>query len=251
MFGIRLVCPVDEFNASRHVGDDSLTDPPTRPPRKPAANRLACGWSLPTSSTSDSGRSSLRPGLRRHRRRPEHRRGSRLTTSTKQTSKARDVFSELACLVEALKAPALREQPWRLAERARGEGLEPRGISGGVPAAGGRRPRLPRRRRPHPRSRFPSRKSLEDFDFDHQRFVKREVIADLGTLGFVVGKGNVIFLGPPAPVSPTSPPARASGPARQATGLRSRQPLSGSPASPTPTRSAVWATNLHGSDGSR
>ncbi len=161
MFGIRLVCPVDEFNASRHVGDDSLTDPPTRPPRKPAANRLACGWSLPTSSTSDSGRSSLRPGLRRHRRRPAHRRGSRLTTSTKQTSKARDVFYELACLVEALKAPALREQPWRLAERARGEGLEPRGISGGVPAAGGRRPRLPRRRRPHPRSRFPSRKSLE------------------------------------------------------------------------------------------
>nr|WP_232107618.1 site-specific integrase [Streptomyces gossypiisoli] len=30
-FGVRLVCPVDEFNASRHVGDDSpaLTPPPT------------------------------------------------------------------------------------------------------------------------------------------------------------------------------------------------------------------------------
>lgn len=30
-FGVRLVCPVDEFNASRHVGDDSpaLLPPPT------------------------------------------------------------------------------------------------------------------------------------------------------------------------------------------------------------------------------
>ncbi|MET7296757.1 IS21-like element helper ATPase IstB [Streptomyces griseoloalbus] len=46
-------------------------------------------------------------------------------------------------------------------------------------------------------ARFPSRKSLEDFDFDHQRSVKREVIAHLGTLDFVAGKENVIFLGPP------------------------------------------------------
>ena len=31
LFGVRLVCPVDEFNASRHVGDDSpaLLPPPT------------------------------------------------------------------------------------------------------------------------------------------------------------------------------------------------------------------------------
>jgi hypothetical protein len=30
-FGVRLVCPVDEFNASRHVGDDSaaVAPPPT------------------------------------------------------------------------------------------------------------------------------------------------------------------------------------------------------------------------------
>ncbi|MEU9214176.1 ATP-binding protein [Streptomyces sp. NPDC048415] len=38
---------------------------------------------------------------------------------------------------------------------------------------------------------------MEDFDFDHQRSVKREAIAHLGTLDFVVGKENVIFLGPP------------------------------------------------------
>lgn len=43
----------------------------------------------------------------------------------------------------------------------------------------------------------PPASPLEDFDFDHQRSVKREVIAHLGTLDFVVGKENVIFLGPP------------------------------------------------------
>jgi integrase/recombinase XerD len=34
VFGVRLVCPVDEFNASRHVGDDSPTlSPPPTPER--------------------------------------------------------------------------------------------------------------------------------------------------------------------------------------------------------------------------
>jgi DNA replication protein DnaC len=46
-------------------------------------------------------------------------------------------------------------------------------------------------------ARFPARKSLEDFDFDHQRSLKREVITHLGTLDFVTAKDNVVFLGPP------------------------------------------------------
>jgi DNA replication protein DnaC len=33
-------------------------------------------------------------------------------------------------------------------------------------------------------ARFPARKSLEDFDFDHARGLRREVIAHLGTLDF-------------------------------------------------------------------
>jgi integrase/recombinase XerD len=34
VFGVRLICPVDEFNASRHVGDDSPADlPPPSPER--------------------------------------------------------------------------------------------------------------------------------------------------------------------------------------------------------------------------
>jgi DNA replication protein DnaC len=38
---------------------------------------------------------------------------------------------------------------------------------------------------------------LEDFDFDHQRSLKRETIAHLGTLDFVAAKDNAIVLGPP------------------------------------------------------
>jgi DNA replication protein DnaC len=38
---------------------------------------------------------------------------------------------------------------------------------------------------------------LEEFDFDHQRSLKRETIAHLGTLDFITGKENAIFLGPP------------------------------------------------------
>jgi DNA replication protein DnaC len=38
---------------------------------------------------------------------------------------------------------------------------------------------------------------LEDFDFDHQRSLKRDVITHLGALDFVEAKENVVFLGPP------------------------------------------------------
>ena len=33
-FGVKLVCPVDEFNASRHVGDDSPAELPPPPPER-------------------------------------------------------------------------------------------------------------------------------------------------------------------------------------------------------------------------
>ncbi|MBP8535636.1 hypothetical protein GWI24_21515 [Streptomyces sp. MK37H] len=57
---------------------------------------------------------------------------------------------------------------------------------------------------------------MEDFGFDHQRSVRREVIVHLGTLDSVVGKENVIFPGAPAPAGPASPPGSASGPASRA-----------------------------------
>jgi DNA replication protein DnaC len=116
--------------------------------------------------------------------------------SAKATT-SRDLVGELAFLTRALKAPTLRQSVARLAERARAEGWsheeflaaclqrevaarEAHGGEGRVRAA-----------------RFPARKSLEEFDFDHARGLKRDLIAHLGTLDFVVAKENVVFLGPP------------------------------------------------------
>jgi DNA replication protein DnaC len=110
---------------------------------------------------------------------------------------ARDTTGEIAFLTRALKAPTLRESVPRLAERARAESWtheeflaaclqrevaarESHGGEGRIRAA-----------------RFPSRKSLEEFDFDHARGLKRDVIAHLGTLDFTTARDNVVFLGPP------------------------------------------------------
>ena len=67
-------------------------------------------------------------------------------------------------------------------------------------------------------ARFPARKTLEDFDFDHQRTLKRDMIAHLGTLDFVEAKENVVFFGPPgtgkthlATGSAFGPPGRTPG----------------------------------------
>jgi len=105
--------------------------------------------------------------------------------------------SDIAYLCRALKAPSLAASVERLAERARAEGwtheeflaacLE-REVASRQDHGGENRIRA---------ARFPARKSLEDFDFDHQRSLKRDVIAHLGTLDFVDAKDNVVFLGPP------------------------------------------------------
>src|SRR6201987_5841221 len=115
--------------------------------------------------------------------------------AAKATSRA--ATAEMGFLPRALKAPTLRESVPRLAERARAESWtheeflaaclqrevaarESHGGEGRVRAA-----------------RFPARKSLEEFDYDHQRSLKRDQIAHLGTLDFVTGRENVVFLGPP------------------------------------------------------
>jgi len=85
------------------------------------------------------------------------------------TAARRHTAAELAYLTRALKAPTLREAVPRLAERARTESWsheeflaaclqrevparESHGGEGRIRAA-----------------RFPARKALEDFDYDHQR----------------------------------------------------------------------------------
>src|SRR4029450_12690415 len=105
--------------------------------------------------------------------------------------------ADLAYLCRALKAPSLGRAVERLAERARAESwtheeflaacLE-REVAARQSNGGELRIRA---------ARFPARKTLEEFDFDHQRSLKRDVIAHLGALDFVAGKENVVFLGPP------------------------------------------------------
>src|SRR5215510_12285940 len=117
--------------------------------------------------------------------------------ATKTTAVNRDVSAELAYLTRALKAPTLREAVDRLAERARSEtwtyeeflaACLQREVSARESHGGEGRIRA---------ARFPSRKSLEDFDYDYQRSLKREAIAHLGTLDFVTARENVVFPGPP------------------------------------------------------
>jgi DNA replication protein DnaC len=110
---------------------------------------------------------------------------------------SRDLAAEVAFLTRALKAPTLRESVSRLAERARTESWSheeflvvclQREVSARESHGGEGRIRA---------ARFPARKSLEEFDYDHARGLKRDTIAHLGTLDFVAAKDNVVFLGPP------------------------------------------------------
>ena len=109
----------------------------------------------------------------------------------------RDVSAEIVFLTRALKAPSLREAVDRLAERARAESWTheeflaaclQREVSARESHGGEGRIRA---------ARFPARKALEEFDFDHARSLKRDQIAHLGTLDFVTARDNVVFLGPP------------------------------------------------------
>jgi DNA replication protein DnaC len=117
--------------------------------------------------------------------------------TTTGASASRDFTSEIAFLTRALKAPTLRDAVARLAQRAREQSWTheeflvaclQREVSARESHGGEGRIRA---------ARFPGRKSLEDFDFDHARGLKRELIAHLGTLDFVTAKENVLLLGPP------------------------------------------------------
>jgi len=119
------------------------------------------------------------------------------TANKTATAGSRNVDAELAYLTRVLKAPSLAAAVERLGERARAESWTheeflvaclQREVSARESHGGEARIRA---------ARFPARKALEDFDYDHQRSLKRDVIAHLGTLDFVTARDNVIFLGPP------------------------------------------------------
>jgi DNA replication protein DnaC len=118
------------------------------------------------------------------------------TTAAKART-GRDQAAEIAYLTRALKAPTLRDCVDRLAQRAVAESWShpefliaclQREVAAREAHGGESRIRA---------ARFPSRKSLEEFDFDHARSLKRDLIAHLGTLDFVTSKDNIVFLGPP------------------------------------------------------
>ena len=108
-----------------------------------------------------------------------------------------DTAAQIAYLARVLKAPALRESAERLAAAAQDGGwthqeylaacLEAEiatrsahGAQNRIRAAG-----------------FPARKMIEDFDFDHQRSVRRDHILHLATLDFITARTNIVLLGPP------------------------------------------------------
>ncbi len=93
--------------------------------------------------------------------------------------------ADLAYLCRAQKAPTLARSVERLGERARADGwsyeefltacLE-REVAVRQSNGGEIRIRA---------ARCPARKRLEDFEFDHQRSLRRDIVAHLGALDFV------------------------------------------------------------------
>ena len=105
--------------------------------------------------------------------------------------------SELSHIFRALKAPAAARAMGKLAERAREESWSHERFLEAVLSteissreSHGGEARIKA-------ARFPSRKTLEEFDFTFQRSVKKQVIEHLGQLDFLHGKENVVLLGPP------------------------------------------------------
>ena len=105
--------------------------------------------------------------------------------------------AELTHLFRSLKAPAAARALPKLAERARAEEWSYERFAEALLASeassceahgGDARIRA---------ARFPSRKTLEEFDWSFQRSAKKELVLHLAQLDFLLGKENVVRLGPP------------------------------------------------------
>ena len=105
--------------------------------------------------------------------------------------------AELGHLFRSLKAPAAARALPRLAERARTEEWSYERFAEALLAsetssreAHGGQARIRA-------ARFPSRKTLDEFDWSFQRSVKKDLVLHLAQLDFLLGKENVVLLGPP------------------------------------------------------
>ncbi|MFD0440937.1 IS21-like element helper ATPase IstB [Streptomyces chartreusis] len=118
-------------------------------------------------------------------------------TSASSRRTGRQTSADLAFLARAMKAPALLDAAERLAERARKESwthaeylvaVLQREVSARESHGGEARVRA---------ARFPAIKTIEELDVTHLRGITRQQLAHLGTLDFIAGKENAVFLGPP------------------------------------------------------
>jgi DNA replication protein DnaC len=105
--------------------------------------------------------------------------------------------AELIHLTRMLKAPRIRRAAGPLAERARAEGWDYQRYLAAVleeeviareTSGGAARVKA---------ARLPAVKTLDDFDFSFQRSVRKQLIAHLAQLDFLLEANNVVFLGPP------------------------------------------------------
>ena len=104
---------------------------------------------------------------------------------------------DLSFLVRYMKAPRIAEALQQTAERARAdswtyeqflEQLLEREVFARQQQGGEARMRA---------AHFPSRKTIDGFDFGYQTSVRKQVVLHLASLDFVTAHENVIFLGPP------------------------------------------------------
>jgi DNA replication protein DnaC len=117
--------------------------------------------------------------------------------STPAAPTGRQTAAELAFLTRALKAPTLLDAAERLAERARTESWThteylvaclQREAAARDSHGGEARIRA---------AKLPAVKTIEELDVTHLRGLTRQQLAHLGTLDFIGGKENAVFLGPP------------------------------------------------------
>ena len=117
--------------------------------------------------------------------------------TTAATTAAKETTKQIEYLSRALKAPRIREAAARLGDQARDaswthEEYLAAVLSREVSAREGSGAELRIRA-----AGFPGRKSLEDFNLDHQPALKRDTIAHLGTARFIDAAQNLVLLGPP------------------------------------------------------
>ena len=105
--------------------------------------------------------------------------------------------SELAHLFRQLKAPAAARALPKLADRARAEDWSYEQFAAALLKtetdsrdSHGGQSRITA-------ARFPSRKTLEEFDFAFQISLHRDTVLHLGQLDFLAGRENIVLLGPP------------------------------------------------------